>query len=195
MRLRGGTAARARRRRERLPEGFTLVELIVAVVVLAIAIGGISSSMVSSMALNRVNGETAIAQQAARGALEALGGVPFDEIWAVYNADPADDGGLSLAARGPNFAVPGLDPQDADIDGMCGRIEFPAVWVGVGQELREDVVDAGLGVPRDLDGDGAWPEAVNVAPGYVLLPVRVWVEWRGVSGDRSVQLETMLCPR
>lgn len=175
--------------------GFTLVEIIVAVLILAIAIGGISSSMLSSMALNRVNGETAVAQQAARAALEEITGVPFDEAWAIYNSDPADDGGLSVAARGPGFAVAGLDPQVADGDGMCGRIEFPAVTVGFGQELREDVVDAGLGMPRDLDGDGLWPEAVNIAPDYALLPVRVLIEWRGVSGNRSVQLETMLCAR
>jgi hypothetical protein len=167
----------------------------VAAVVLAIAVGGISSSMLSSMTLNRVNGETALAQQAVRGALEQLSGVPFDEIWAVYNADAADDGGLSVAPRGPNFPVAGLDAQEADVDGMCGRVEFPAVFVGVAQELREDVVDAGLGMPRDLDADGIWPEAGNVAPGYAVLPVRVWVEWRGVSGNRSVRLETMLCPR
>ena len=175
--------------------GFTLVEIIVAVVILAIAVGGISSSMLSSMALNRVNGETALAQQAARGALEELTGVPFDEAWAVYNADPADDGGLSVAALGPNFVVAGLDAQTADIDGMCGRIEFPSVTFGVGQELREDVVDAGLGMPRDLDLDGIWPEVVNIAPDYSVLPVRVLIEWRGVSGDRSVRLETMLCAR
>ena len=175
--------------------GFTLVEIIVAVLILAIAIGGISSSMLSSMALNRVNSETALAQQAARGALEEITGVAFEDVWAVYNDDPADDGGLSVPARGPDFAVAGLDPQTADGDLMCGRIEFPAVTVGLGQELREDVVDAGLGMPRDLDLDGFWPEAVNIAPDYAVLPVRVLIEWRGVSGDRSVELETMLCER
>ena len=63
------------------------------------------------------------------------------------------------------------------------------------QELREDVADAGLGMPRDLDGDGFVEPGVNVAGEYVVLPVRVLIEWRGVSGDRSVQLETMLCTR
>lgn len=166
-----------------------------AVLILAIAIGGISSSMLSSMALNRVNSETALAQQAARGALEELSGVPFDEIWAVYNDEAADDGGLSVAPRGPDFAVEGLDPQAADGDLMCGRVEFPAVFGPLVQELREDVADAGLGMPRDLDGDGFVENGVNVADEYVVLPVRVLIEWRGVSGDRSVQLETMLCTR
>jgi prepilin-type N-terminal cleavage/methylation domain-containing protein len=177
--------------------GFTLVEIIVAVLILAIAIGGISSSMLSSMTLNRVNGETALAQQAARATLEQITGAAFEDVWAIYNADPADDGTLpvGVVAQGPGFAVAGLDPQVADGDALCGRIEFPAITVGLGQELREDVVDAGLGMPRDLDGDGLWPEAVNIAPDYTVLPVRVLVEWRGVSGNRSVQLETMLCAR
>jgi hypothetical protein len=95
---------------------------------------------------------------------------------------------------GAGFEVAGLDPRDGDADGLCGRIEFPTLDVGAGPELREDVGDPGLGMPRDLDGDGVWPEAGPIAD-YVVLPVRVVVEWRGVSGDRQVRLETMLCAR
>lgn len=188
----GGSRQTRPQRRSR--SAFTLVEVIVAVLIMVVAIAGISSSMLSSMALNRVNDETALAHEAARAELERLSGVPFDQIWATYNADPSDDGGLPLPVPGSGFAVAGLDPRTGDADGLCGRIEFPSMDVGAGQELREDVVDPQLGMPRDLDGDGVWPEASAIVD-YAVLPVRVLVEWRGVSGDRQIRLETMLCAR
>jgi hypothetical protein len=183
---------RSRRARE---AGFTIVEVMVAVTVLVIAIVGIVGSMLSAMALNRVNRETAIAQQAVRRTMEQIGGVPFDDAFALYNTDLGDDAGLGLLARGPNFVVDGLQAQDGDLDGFCGRIEFPVFDDGAGLvELREDVADGGLGMPQDLDGSGA-VTALDVSGTYDLLPVRVLVEWRGVSGNRSIELESMLSER
>ena len=181
---RGGTA------------GFTIVEVMVAVLVLVIAIVGIVGSMLSAMALNRVNRETAIAQQAVRRTMEQVAGVPFREAFALSNTDPGDDAGLSLLARGPNFVVDGLQAQEGDLDGFCGRIEFPVLDNGPGAvELREDAVDAGLGMPGDIDGDGTPNELGNFELDYRLLPVRVLVEWRGVSGNRSIELESMMSSR
>jgi type II secretory pathway pseudopilin PulG len=186
--------ARGRRTAAGGRAGFTIVEVMVAVVVLVIAIVGIVGSMLSAMALNRVNRETAIAQQAVRRTMEQVSGVPFREAFALYNTDLGDDAGLSLLARGPNFVVDGLTTQDGDLDGFCGRIEFPVFDDGMGLvELREDVDDAGLGMPQDLDGDGL-ANAV-VSDNYRQLPVRVLVEWRGVSGNRSIELESMLSQR
>lgn len=181
----------ARRPRSRTRDGFTIVEVMVAVTVLVIAVVGIVGSMLSSMALNRVNRETAIAQQAARRVMEEVSGVPFRDAFVMYNTLAGDDAGSELPERGPGFVVNGLDVQLADADGMCGRIEFPVVDDGMGSvRLREDVVDGGLGMPADLNGDG---DAVDdVTPDYRLLPVRVLVEWRGVSGNRSIELESML---
>ena len=177
-----------------LRAGFSLVEVLIAAVILAVAITGIAGSMLSSMALNRVNRDTAVAQQAARRALEELRGVPFEEVFAVFNANPGDNPGGLVAERGPGFAVAGLDLVVGDPDGLAGRIEFPVVPVGGLQELREDVVDVGLSMPRDLDGDGAI-DLLDHADDYTLLPVRAIVEWRGVTGVRRIELETMLSVR
>jgi len=175
--------------------GFSLVEVLIAAVILAVAITGISGSILSAMALNRVNRDTALAQQAARRAMEELSGVPFAEVFACYNANAGDDLGLTVPARGPNFAVAGLDVQDGDADGFCGRVLFPTTTVAGWEQLREDVADAGLGMPRDLNGDGNPPDGLDHANDYVLLPVRVRVEWRGVSGPRQIELESMLSAR
>ena len=58
-------------------------------------------------------------------------------------------------------------------------------------QLREDVVDASVGMPRDLNADGA-VDAFDHADDYVLLPVSVRLEWRDASGDRNVEVDILL---
>ena len=51
--------------------------------------------------------------------------------------------------------------------------------------------DASLGMPRDLNGDGVI-DSEDHAGDYVLLPVKVRVNWRGITGDRSFEVCTVL---
>lgn len=180
----------ARRRRA----GFTMIDVMMAAVVLAIAISGLCGSILVAMSLNRVNRDTAVAQQAARLAIEQLEGRSFGEVFAAYNANVGDNAALGSPAVGPGFAVPGLEVLAGDADGMCGRFMFPVQDVGGVEQLREDAVDASLGMPRDLNGDGAI-DALNHAADYRLLPVRIRVEWQGRVGPRQLDFETMLSQR
>ena len=168
--------------------GFSLIEMSVAAVVLTVAVCGLSGSMVSSVALDRVNHETALAEAAVRGTMEKIGGTTFSEAFARFNADPADDPDGAGTAPGATFAVKGLRGAAG---ALPGRITFP---VGAPDQLREDVVDAALGMPRDLNGDGV-VDAADHSGNYRLLPVRVSVTWRGVSGVRTLTVETLLCTR
>jgi prepilin-type N-terminal cleavage/methylation domain-containing protein len=168
--------------------GFSLIEMSVAAVVLTVAVCGLSGSIVSSVALNRVNHETALAEAAVRGTMERITGSTFAETFARFNADPADDPGGAGTAPGATFAVTGLR---GDGGALPGRITFP---VGAPDVLREDVDDVALGMPRDLNGDGV-VDAADHSGNYCLLPVRVTVTWRGVSGLRSLTVETLLCDR
>jgi hypothetical protein len=73
-------------------------------------------------------------------------------------------------------------------------VSFSTVTTGGVEWLREDVVDAALGMPRDLSGDGV-VDGLNHAGDYSILPVRVRVEWSGARGDETFELETILCRR
>jgi hypothetical protein len=84
-----------------------------------------------------------------------------------------------------------LQAVAGDPDGFPGEIVFPITLVGGVPQLREDVVNAKLGMPRDLNGDGV-VDANNHAGNYQLLPVLVRVRWRGVGGNGLVELPTML---
>lgn len=166
----------------------------IAAIVIGVALLGAVVAMIDSMSLTRVNRDAAVARQAARLELESLQGVPFDEIFAAYNESAADDAGLSDPAPGSSFTVFGLQARADDADGMCGRISFPVEDGGPFDVLREDLVDARFGMPRDLNLDGAI-DAANHANDYVLLPVRVQVEWRSPTGNQAITLETVLSDR
>lgn len=174
--------------------GFTLLEVLVGGVVLTLGAVGMAGAMLSSLTLQRCESDAALARAAARRVLEELSAADFDEAFALYNQSTQDDAGLSLTARGCHFAVTGLRVRPGDADGSCGRVVFPAVVAGGVEWLREDVVDAPLGMPRDLNGDGVVNNQ-NRAADYQLLPVRVRVEWRGARGDETLDLETILCRR
>ncbi len=187
-------AGRARPATQRLARsaGFSYVELTIGMVILIVATGGLFASLLESRALERTNDESARAYAAAERMLEEIAGTEFAVIFATYNDSTFDDAGLP--ARGSGFAVPGLQPQAADPDGFVGRIEFPRTPGVPAHVLREDVDDASFAMPRDLNADGD-VDTADHAFDYTLLPVRVHVEWTGLSGDRSIWIETLLAER
>ena len=165
--------------------GFSLLDITIAMTVMTVGFGAVIYAMVGAMSLSRFAQERSAALAAAESALEALQGETFSEVFARFNATPGDDPPLG-ASPGPNFPAPGLSPVPGDPDGMPGQIEFP----GNGVLLSEGVVDADLGMPRDLDGDGL--QNGTFATGYIVLPVRVRVSWNGTRGNSQLVLVTTL---
>jgi len=169
------------------------VELLLVVSVLVVAFLALSQSLVASMALTRVNRESALATDALRQTVEVLQGVEdFSQVFALYNADPADDPG---PAPGAGFAVAGLQPTDDDPDGLVGEIVFPAADGATGLVLREDLDLPELGMPRDLNGDGDALDVLGPADEIRLLPVLVRLRWMGASGERTAEVRTLLADR
>ena len=162
-----------------------------AAAVLAIAISGAASAMISAIQLDRVNRESALATQGARRIMERVQEVDYMTAWAMFNQDPNDD---PPGALGPNFAVLNLTAQENDPDGFAGEIFFPAAFNGAtaAWEIREDFVDAALGMPADLNGDGDAFDSFVFGDDFDMLPVRIRVQWRGASGDRTLDLVTIL---
>jgi hypothetical protein len=158
------------------------VELMVAVMVLTISLGGIAVSLATTVSVTRTHRESGRALDAAHGLVEALGSTTFEEIVPRYNATSGDDPALGVSPSNA-FFVAGLKPRPDDADSLVGSVSFP----GDGIELREDVVDAELGMPRDLNGDGNIDGADHTND-YVILPFRVRVDWRGPSGNQRVEL-------
>jgi type II secretory pathway pseudopilin PulG len=178
----------ARRPRHARRTGVTLIEVLISMIVLLVAVGGMLGSISSFAMLSESSRQKAIALTAAQGMLERMQREDFEEVFVRFNNTAADDpaGGGS---PGPNFAVAALQPQAGDADGMPGRVIFPADPLAAGL-LREDLVDAEFGMPRDLNGNGLL-EADNRAADYAVLPVRVVIEGGGVQ-NHSFELQAVL---
>lgn len=168
--------------------GFTLVEVVIAAVILVIAVGGLTGSILAGLKLSRTNEEDARAEEGLRSALAGLEGTAFGDVFAAFNSDPDDD---PVPAPGAGFAVEGLTAVAGDPDGLVGEVIFPTVANGGTLELREDVADPAFQMPRDLSGDGGWDNE-NHADDYVILPVRVRVRWSGASGERVRERSVLL---
>lgn len=164
--------------------GLSLIELMVVLAILTVALSMFSRTLVSSSQLDPLNRETVIAGEGARSKLEEMRNMRFEEIYALFNDDAADDPDGAGTAPGSQFMVDGLAPVDGQP--FIGSIVFPELN-GV---LREDAQDAMLGMPRDLNADGE----VDATPrdgDYAVLPVRVRIEWHGSGGDRQLDMYTL----
>ena len=175
--------------------GFSLIELTVGMFILVVAACGLVSSLVGSAGVASSNRESSLAQLAARGQLEMLRSTEFSVVFSTFNETPADDPLGPGTAPGAGFAVPGLDPQRDDPDGLPGRVVFPRLAGDAATLLKENVPDPSFSMPRDLTGEGLVDEEDH-ASNYALLPVRVVIEWRGSRGSpRMIEFETLLANR
>lgn len=172
-------------------EGFTLVEVMVAFVLLSVAMMGFSRSVVSSMLAANTDRDVRKATEASRSTMERLSGADFSELFALYNGNPLDDPDAVGSAPGPAFSVTGLTVQDADADGLVGEILLPFIEVGGAWQVREDLDLPELGLPQDLSGDGIIDD-LDHSEDYLLLPVRIRIEWKASGTDAHVEFHTVL---
>lgn len=179
---------RANLRRE---AGMTLIEIIIGLGVAVIALLGIMSALVSASRMDEATSEQVRALNACRSTIETMKQTTFSEIWRRYNSNAADDPGGAGTAPGQNFAVTGLRAQNGDADGMPGQIFFPEA----GGNLSETALDSrmGMAVAKDLNGNGNATDT-NVNTTYMLLPVRVVVDWAGARGPYHMEMTTWLAP-
>jgi len=165
----------------------TLVEVMVALVILTMCVGMLTSTIASTTVQSTVNRENAIAVEAARAAIEDMHNVPFEDVFTLFNEIGLDDPGGPNTGFGPHFAVIGLQAADDDPDGMVGEVILP----GADGILLETEVNDDLGLPRDLNGNIQIDET-DCSGDYLVLPVIVRLRWRGRAGVREFEMATML---
>jgi|RhiMethySRZTD1v2_1073278.scaffolds.fasta_scaffold449088_2 prepilin-type N-terminal cleavage/methylation domain-containing protein len=179
------THGRARRSRSR--EASSLIEVMVVLAILSIAGAMFTQTMTVSRRLDPVGAQTSIAAEGARTQLEKMHNHPFRDVFRLYNDDPSDDPGGPGTAPGDRFQVEGLDPVSRE--GFVGQVLFATV----DHQVRENVADTDLCLPRDLNGDGAI-DGLDHSADCIILPFRVRLTWKstGRAGQRTLTLYAMM---
>ncbi|MDA1195996.1 MAG: hypothetical protein O2894_12540 [Planctomycetota bacterium] len=197
-------------------QGFGLVEVALALLVIAIATMGSVSWTLSGMRLDAATREEADATDALREVLEELQATPFEEVFARFNTLPEDDpegpgtavgGRVVLGLTGDVKALVGVPRSDGLTGGSVGEpprravqravalsvdIAFPTDGSG---RLVESAMGADWGDGAiDIDGDGEITDEATIS-GYVLLPVRVRITWDGGGGTRTLEHVRLLTRR
>jgi prepilin-type N-terminal cleavage/methylation domain-containing protein len=206
----------------RIHRGFTLLEVMVAAAILAIAIVGLLSVLTATQRLQQQTRESTLALNAIRDKLEELRNYPnFND---TSSANPCLVDYYTQTGTNPRtgmnynqFGVPGLNPDrpwastdDLDSDGFRdlaepGDSEQDAVVGFIDffiDESQSDEDATRVGLPMDLDGDGATTTTNTNTDGngdgfkdYNLVPVTVRVEWRSGNNSSFMQVSTALSRR
>lgn len=160
-------------------EGFSLLEVTLAMSVLVIAMMAISATTIRVHTLRRQNHERSVAENAVRMIAERI-----QSAARLARNDPAGWAQNMVAALSPGgqignkFDLLELTPMDAA--GSVGSIS-----VITDEGATDAALKVQLGMPRDLDGDGLVDNG-DVGHSARLLPVIVAARWKGVSGEQEV---------
>lgn len=157
--------------------GMSIVEIMIAMVVIALALLAMISLMTSSHRVQEDARERSVAYNAARAIIEDMRQRTFIEIFDAYKS------GASLN----RFTVDRVGPPPAG-DTHQGRVEFPEK----NGLLDESYVDTGLGMPKDLNQDGDTADLMSGTE-VSILPVRVVIRWQVPGGgEKRLELASLI---
>jgi hypothetical protein len=167
--------------------GFSLVDLCVALVILAVAVSSLVGATFSALRLDRVNESRAAASQALRSVVEDMKALELTLVYPAFNTSPDDDPDPDYDYRSKLDLSTKL-PHGMFVATPVAEILLPENPQG---QLREDLDEPLLGMPRDLDGDGLI-DAEDHSADYELLPVLLKLQWESPTGLQTVQVATVL---
>lgn len=167
-----------RLRPSRRQAGISLVEVMIATVVLTLSLMGLLFVITYSSRQNQIDKEVQIAQRAAQSVIEAMSSKPFSEIFRMYN-DYDNDEIASTIDITPNIGL----------DAFLAKAE-PGSWFDV--ELRDlddnESLSAPVGArlpklqPPGIGQDPTMPGFARPRCGKIIFPGDDWTT-RGGVGD------------
>ena len=169
--------------------GFTLIEVMIAAVVMAGAVLGLAALIPTITLQTEMARESNVAMAAVNQITEAIRQYADDDFLYVlraYNNDPSDDPNGSGSAPGNTFTVSA--PPDYLYD------QYGSAQVGtVTFYLDETATAPRVGLPgADLDGDPL-TDSPDISTTYALLPFTVSVDWKSRNGTvRHVEVSSQV---
>jgi len=172
--------------------GFSLVEVVIAMAILAIALFGMISVITYSSRNNAVAKERVLAIRAAEKQIEIMRSLIPTGLSTIFRTYPT----TFVVYQDNDAANPSLVP--ALLPTPAGKITYP---VDSANALREDLTGAILGrfdsagnpINIDMDQNHAIESTdKSTSVSLAALPVKVTVAWKGVSGPGQVVLTYIL---
>jgi hypothetical protein len=203
LRQRQRRPSRPGRPRARLhaQRGLALVEITLALLVIAVATLGSVSWTLSGMNLDTENQEHAEARAALRGVLEGMQALPFDQLYVRFNDNPADDPDGAGTAPGNHFLLlrdQGTDLLKPLVKGVLGTVgsllggssgtSGTSSATSADTPVRHQVLAIDVEMPVDADG------LLTEVPGGVVGSDLIWdLDGNGVleAGDRSTSYRVL----
>ena len=187
-----------------------MIELMVAVSVIAVMLIGAGSAVATSMRLNQLMREEAAAIRAAEAKLAEIRAATFAYAATSYNNHTFRAGllrehtvsmGLEVSgaaqSEGEVVLVTNETPNEAsygrdlDDDGSADGVDLNGDGFAIGNLVTSS---SGSLFPLDLNGDGDTDDGVVAAANLELLPVVVIVRWRSLARglEGRIQLMTVI---
>jgi prepilin-type N-terminal cleavage/methylation domain-containing protein len=182
--------------------GLTLIEVVIAVAVLAVAMAGVFGAIMICFQMNTRAREDSIALSAAQDMLAQIRNTVFENVPTTYD-------GMTFPVPGLAPPSPGVDPGEVviirdetpDESVYCRDLEAPAGPDGVdlnGDGDTWDILDTavpGETFPLDLNREDG-PVSDEVALDKMkVIPVVVLVRWRSRGGLARMQLVSVVVDR
>jgi len=168
--------------------GFGLVDICVALVILAGSLGILVGTVVSGIRMSRSDEDLAQANQALRMTLARFNALTPQQVFAICNTDQSDD--LDGYTSADYLGVAPHTLTDRHGAALSIAITFPTAD-GAPGVVREDLDLPALGLPRDLNADGVI-DSNDHSGDFVLLPVALTLDWESSAGPQHVQMATIL---
>jgi type II secretory pathway pseudopilin PulG len=186
----------------RSEQGLTIIEVMISCMVLAIALVGLVSGLLSSMRLRELNNEKAIARNAAEQAISAIRGIPtITEAYARFGGSGPEEsfdvyglpgpGGGEAVGRVIVWRLKSGNPPDPASPLTLSAEDRLAAQTRLGMAFPLPLIgNEGPGASDFLDtnGDGL----VNGSDNPSLMPVTVRVRWRSRSGIVTEYFSTVI---
>lgn len=159
--------------------GLTLLELVIAMSIVAFALFGLVSVIAFTTRSNLATKQRVLAMRAAERKVEQMGSATFENIFTNYNNTTAGFGVDS---------VEGLDyiPSAGASNKQIVFVSFPVTSGQLDETKTGAFLDnrnaAGAVTNIDLNGDGDNVDAALNVTNVKIIPVQVAVRWKGVMG-------------
>lgn len=169
-------------------KSFSLLEVIIALVILSIALFGLISVILSTFILNKEMQEIMLANKAIQMKLEELKATDFRTLYALYHRKGSSVEGLKPVAPGTEVIFVHFYVNEEGFDDGHPLNPEP-----LNAETREKlgfphppVEDQGI----DLNGNGII--SGSASSNYIILPTRIRVRWQSTSRIRMLDFYCML---